>query len=64
MLPGLAIGFGLLYLARTRRGLAERDGPDLVAFSRLDPKANTQYLERYIEIHAANRYAHYRNRSL
>jgi hypothetical protein len=44
--------------------IAERDGPDLVAFSRLDPKANTQYLERYIEIHAANRYAHYRNRSL
>ena len=44
--------------------IAERDGPDLVAFARLDPAANTQYLERYIEIHAANRYAHYRNRSL
>ena len=44
--------------------IAERDGPDLVAFARLDPQSNTQYLERYIEIHAANRYAHYRNRSL
>ncbi|MEO8256533.1 MAG: TIR domain-containing protein [Acidobacteriota bacterium] len=44
--------------------IAERDGPDLVAFARLDPAANTQYLERYLDIHAANRYAHYRNRSL
>lgn len=44
--------------------IAERDGPDLVSFARLDPDANTQYLERYIEIHAANRYVHYRNRSL
>jgi hypothetical protein len=44
--------------------IAERDGPDLVAFAKLNPDANTQYLERYIEIHAANRYVHYRNRSL
>jgi hypothetical protein len=44
--------------------IAERDGPDLVAFARQNPQANTQYLEQYIEIHAANRYAHYRNRSL
>ena len=44
--------------------IAERDGPDLVAFAKLDPTENTQYLERYIEIHAANRYVHYRNRSL
>ena len=29
-----------------------------------DPLSNTQYLQRYIEIHAANRYRHYRNRSL
>ena len=44
--------------------IAERDGPDLVAFAKLDPAANTQYLEQYLDIHAANRYAHYRNRSL
>ena len=44
--------------------IAERDGPDLVAFARLDPAENTQYLERYIEIHAANGYTYYRNRSL
>ena len=44
--------------------IAERDGPDLVAFAKLDPATNTQYLERYIDIHAANRYAYYRNRSL
>jgi len=44
--------------------IAERDGPDLVSFARLDPDTNTQYLERYIEIHAANRYVYYRNRSL
>ena len=44
--------------------IAERDGPDLVAFARLDPATNTQYLKRYIEIHAANRYVYYRNRSL
>ncbi len=44
--------------------IAERDGPDLVAFARQDPESNTQYLERYIDIHAANRYPHYRNRSL
>jgi hypothetical protein len=44
--------------------IAERDGPDLVAFARLNPESNTQYLERYIDIHAANRYVHYRNRSL
>jgi hypothetical protein len=44
--------------------IAERDGPDLVAFAFLDPAANTQYLVRYIDVHAANRYVHYRNRSL
>ena len=44
--------------------IAERDGPDLVAFAKLDPPEHTQYLERYIEIHAANRYVHYRNHSL
>ncbi len=44
--------------------IAERDGPDLVAFANSNKDANTQYLERYIDIHAANRYAHYRNRSL
>ena len=44
--------------------IAERDGPDLVAFAKLNPVSHTQYLERYIEIHAANRYVHYRNRSL
>ena len=44
--------------------LAERDGPDLVAFAHLDPEANSQYLRRYIEIHSANRYVYYRNRSL
>jgi hypothetical protein len=44
--------------------IAERDGPDLVAFAKLDPGKNTQYLERYLDIHAANRYEHYRNRSL
>lgn len=44
--------------------IAERDGPDLVAFARLDPVSNTQYLERYIEVHASNRYPHYRSRSL
>ena len=44
--------------------IAERDGPELVAFAMRDPAANTQYVERYIDIHAANRYAYYRNRSL
>jgi hypothetical protein len=44
--------------------IADRDGPALVAFARLDPDANTQYLERYVDIHAANRYAYYRSRSL
>jgi len=44
--------------------IAERDGSDLVAFARLDPASNTQYLERYIEVHASNRYPHYRSRSL
>jgi hypothetical protein len=44
--------------------IAERDGPELVAFAKADPASNTQYLVRYIEIHAANRYIYYRNRSL
>jgi hypothetical protein len=44
--------------------IADQDGPVLVAFAKLDPPSNTQYLERYIEIHAANRYRYYRNRSL
>ena len=44
--------------------IAERDAPLLVAFALRDPGANTTYLEQYIDIHAANRYAHYRNRSL
>ena len=44
--------------------IAERDAPNLVAFAKLDPATNTEYLERYIDIHAANRYAYYRNRSL
>jgi hypothetical protein len=35
-----------------------------VAFAKLDPATNTQYLESYIEIHASNRYRHYRSRSL
>ena len=44
--------------------IAEGDGGPLVAFARLDPPAHTQYLRRYIAIHAANRYRYYRNRSL
>ena len=44
--------------------IAERDGPDLVAFAKLNPGEHTSYLERYIDIHAANRYVRYRNRSL
>jgi hypothetical protein len=44
--------------------IAERDAPDLVAFAKLDPGSNTQYLQRYIAIHAANRYEYYRNHSL
>ena len=44
--------------------IAEQDGPALAAFAARDPLSNTQYLERYIDIHAANRYRHYRNRSL
>jgi hypothetical protein len=44
--------------------IADQDGPVLVAFAKRDPAANTQYLERYIDIHAANRYRYYRNRSL
>jgi len=44
--------------------IADRDGPHLVAFAKLNPGENTQYLERYIDIHAANRYVYYRNRSL
>src|SRR4029077_5452691 len=44
--------------------IADQDGPVLVAFAPLPPDSNTRYLERYIEIHAANRYRYYRNRSL
>jgi hypothetical protein len=44
--------------------IAEQDGPELVAFARLDPVTNTKYLEQYIDIHGANRYRYYRNRSL
>lgn len=44
--------------------IAENDGAPLVAFARADPQENTQYLQRYIAIHAANRYRYYRNRSL
>jgi len=44
--------------------IAEHDGPRLVAFAKQDPATNTRYLEGYIDIHAANRYPHYRNRSL
>jgi hypothetical protein len=44
--------------------VAERDAPHLVAFAKLDPATNTEYLERYIDNHATNRYAYYRNRSL
>jgi hypothetical protein len=44
--------------------IAEADGPSLVAFASLDPEANTQYLRKYISIHAANKYRYYRNRSL
>jgi hypothetical protein len=49
------------------RFIADHDGPKLVAFARSNPAtvgANTQYLRQYIAIHAANRYRHYRNRSL
>jgi hypothetical protein len=44
--------------------IAERDGPDLVAFAALNPASNTTYLRQYIAIHAANKYRYYRNRSL
>jgi len=44
--------------------IADQDGPVLLAFARLDPASNTQSFERYIDIHAANRYRYYRNRSL
>jgi TIR domain/NB-ARC domain len=44
--------------------IADQDGPLLVAFARLDPPSNSESLERYIEIHASNRYRYYRNRSL
>ncbi len=44
--------------------IAEADGPPLVAFARLNPAVNTEYLRQYIAIHAANRYRYYRNRSL
>jgi len=44
--------------------IAEQDGPVLAAFAARDRVSNTQYLERYIDIHAANRYRNYRNRSL
>jgi hypothetical protein len=44
--------------------MAEQDAPALVAFARLDPASNTQTFERYIGLHAANRYRYYRNRSL
>jgi len=59
------LDYGLMVSGKDTSGfIAERDGPDLVAFAKLDPVPNTQYLERYIDIHAANRYVHYRNRSL
>ena len=44
--------------------IADQDGPELVAFANQDPISNTQYLERYIDIHGANRYRVYRNQSL
>jgi hypothetical protein len=44
--------------------IAVEDGPVLVDFVNKDRGANTDYLQRYILIHASNRYKYYRNRSL
>jgi len=40
--------------ADTAGFIAERDGPDLVAFAFGDPAAHTRFLEQYIDLHAAN----------
>lgn len=44
--------------------VAQRDGPALVGFATADPQRGKSYLERYIDLHAANNYVPYRNLSL
>ena len=47
-----------------RAYIAERDSPPLVAFAAAQPDPGEELLSDYVEIHAANPYAEYRNRSL
>lgn len=44
--------------------LAETDAPHLVAFARDHPDEGDRWLSAYIDLHASNPYAVYRNRSL
>lgn len=44
--------------------LAEQDAPRIVAFARDDPVRGGEMLTRFIDLHASNPYAVYRNRSL
>lgn len=44
--------------------LAEADAPNIVAYARDEPSEGDEWLSRYIDLHASNPYALYRNRSL
>ncbi len=44
--------------------LADTDGPVLVGYASEKPEVNSQYFDDYLELHAANEYRFYRNRSL
>ena len=44
--------------------LAEQDGPLLLAFAATNPPEQSQCVQEYVSMHAANHYAYYRNRSL
>ena len=44
--------------------LAEADAPDIVAYARDEQAEGDEWLSRYVDLHASNPYALYRNRSL
>lgn len=46
------------------RYLADQDGPVLLAFAMTHPPEQSQGVQEYVSMHAANHYAYYRNRSL
>jgi hypothetical protein len=44
--------------------VSEQDGPLIVAYAMANPLEGNQYLQQYLDIHAAYNYREYRNRSL